>query len=128
MDLARKVLWFYIAMSVVFGSIYLLAPELMTRPMGIEPVAPEGFTDLRATYGGFQLGMAGFLWWCLRDSARYGVGLTAFAFLVAALATCRLVGLLLDGFTPTMAAAATFEAGLTAFTLFVRGRLGVEVA
>jgi len=128
MDLARKVLWFYVAMSVVFGGIYLLAPELMTRPMGIEPVSPAGFTDLRATYGGFQLGMAGFLWWCLRDPARYGAGLTAFAFLVAALATCRLVGLLVDGFTPAMAGATAFEAGLTGLTLFVRGRRGTGVA
>lgn len=128
MVLARRVLWFYLVMSVVFGGIYLFAPELMTRPMGIEPVAPEGFTDLRASYGGFQLGMAGFLGWCLRDPARIGAGLTAFAFLVAALAACRLFGLLVDGFTPTMTAATTFEAGLTAFTLFVRGRLGAQMA
>jgi hypothetical protein len=128
MALARKTLWFYVWMSLVFGALYLVAPELIMRPLGVEPTAPAGLTDLRATYGGFQLGMGGFLWWCLRDPARYGAGLVAFAFLVAALAICRVIGLLVDGFTGPMAAAAVLEVGLTVFTLFVRGRLEAEPA
>jgi len=123
MEFARKVLWFYFWMSVVFGAVYLVAPELMTKPLGIASIEAMGWTDLRATYGGFQLGMAGFLWWCLRDPLRTEAGLVAFACLVAALACGRLVGFALDGFTPAMLAAAVLEAGLTVFTLRVRGRL-----
>ena len=123
MELARKVLWFYVAMSLVFGGLYLLAPELMTKPLGIASIEAMGWTDLRATYGGFQLGMGAFLIWCLRDRARYGAGLVAFVCLVAALALGRVVGFVIDGFTPAMLAAGVLELGMTAFTLFVLRRL-----
>ena len=53
MALVRKTLWFYVWMSLVFGALYLVAPELIMRPLGVEPTAPAGLTDLRATYGGF---------------------------------------------------------------------------
>ena len=107
----------------VFGGLYLAAPTLMTRPLGIEPISASGFTDLRATYGGFQLAMAGFLIWCLRDADRVATGLVAFAFLVGGLAVCRSIGLLVDGMTAPMLAATVFEVGLTGFTLFVRARI-----
>lgn len=123
MEFARKVLWFYFWMSVVFGGVYLVAPELMTKPMGIASIEAMGWTDLRATYGGFQLGMAAFLLWCLQDTARTEAGLIAFACLVGALACGRVVGFMIDGFTPAMLAALVLEAGLAAFTLRVRGRI-----
>jgi len=123
MELARKVLWFYVAMSLVFGGLYLLAPELMTKPLGIASIEAMGWTDLRATYGGFQLGMGAFLIWCLRDRSRYGAGLVAFMCLVAALALGRVVGFVIDGFTPAMLAAGVLELGMTVFTLFVLRRL-----
>jgi len=123
MGLARGYTWFLVIMSVVFGGLYLVAPGAIIAPMGIETTSAVGLTDIRATYGGFQLAMAGFLWWCLRDEARLATGLVAFAFLVGGLAACRITGLLLDGFTGEMAAAATLEVGLTLVTLFVRSRL-----
>jgi hypothetical protein len=123
MEFARKVLWFYFWMSLVFGGVYLVAPELMTRPLGIASIEAMGWTDLRATYGGFQLGMGAFLWWCLREPARTEAGLVAFVCLLTALACGRVVGFVLDGFTLAMFGAFVLEAGLTAFTLFVRGRL-----
>jgi hypothetical protein len=124
MALARGYLWFCVIMSVVFGGLYVVAPEAITEPMGIQAVTSAGSTDLRATYGGFQLAMAGFLLWCLRDPARIDAGLVAFAFLVGGLAVCRGVGLLIDGISSEMVGAMVMELGLAGFTLFVRARLG----
>ena len=53
-------------------------------------------------------------------------GLVGYACLVGGLAACRVVGLLLDGFSAEMVSASILELGLTAFTLFVRGRLQRE--
>lgn len=123
MSFARKVLWFYFWMSVVFGSVYLVAPELMTRPLGIASIEAMGWTDLRATYGGFQLGMGAFLWWCLQDPSRTEAGLIAFMCLVAALACGRVVGFIVDGFTMAMLGAFVLESGLAFFSFRVRGQV-----
>jgi hypothetical protein len=128
MAFARKTLWFYFWMSLVFGGAYLVAPELLTKPLGIASIEAMGWTDLRATYAGFQLGMGGFLWWCLRDPSRTEAGLVAFACLVAALACGRVVGFIIDGFTTAMFAAFVLETGLTAFTLFVRNKITYPAA
>jgi hypothetical protein len=50
--------------------------------MGIEHTTPAGLTDLRATYAGFQLGMAALLARCLGDESHYGAGLVVFACVV----------------------------------------------
>jgi hypothetical protein len=119
---ARAYLWFCFAASVVFGAAYLLAPEFMTSQMGIQPRTPAGLTDLRATYAGFQLGMAGFLWWCLRDASRYSAGLVAFACVVGGLGASRLIGLIVDGFSWEMVAATAIEAAMAGFALLTLAR------
>ena len=46
------------------GLAYLFAPEQLFLPLGISAGA-EGMVDLRATYGGSQIGTSLILCWCL---------------------------------------------------------------
>ncbi len=128
MKVARAYLWFGVVASVLGGLAYLFAPAAVTQAMGIEHATPAGLTDLRATYAGFQLGMALLLWWCLQDASRHAAGLVAFACVVGGLAVTRSLGLLLDGFAPGMAFAAGLEIALTAFAIFALSRLRREAS
>jgi hypothetical protein len=84
-------------MSVVFGVIYLVAPANMTDPMGFGILAPSALTDVRATYGGFQIGMGLFMLWCCLGSGRLYAGMFLALISVAAIAACRAIGLVIDG-------------------------------
>jgi hypothetical protein len=126
LTLARIYLWMGLVSSVVFGGAYLVAPEFVTQFSGIEHTSAAGLTDLRATYAGFQLGMAALLGWCLRDPTRYGAGLVAFACVVGGLGLTRLLGLVLDGPSLEMVIATLFEFAITGFALFTRARLSRE--
>jgi hypothetical protein len=108
--------------SVIFGGLYLVAPSLVFGQTGIEPATAAGLTDLRATYAGFQLGMAGLLYWCLRDETRHAAALVAVACVVGGLALSRVLGLMLDGFSAEMAVAATLETALTGFAIHLLRR------
>ncbi len=51
------------ALTLVFGLLYLWVPETLTAPAGFGEIGSGGLTDIRATYGGFQLGLGAFLLW-----------------------------------------------------------------
>jgi len=109
-------------MSIVFGAIYLFNPHSMTDPMGFGALAPAALTDVRATYGGFQLGMGLFLVWCL-DATRVRTGLLLSLLTVGGVAISRGIGLLIDGdVTSVLQGTIIFEATLTviALILFLR--------
>lgn len=84
-------------MSVVFGVIYLIAPSSMTDPMGFGILAPSALTDVRATYGGFQIGMGIFMLWCCIGSGRLYTAMFFALVSVAAIAISRAIGLAIDG-------------------------------
>jgi hypothetical protein len=123
LTIARSYLRFCLIASVVFGAAYLFAPTFVTQQMGIEHATPAGLTDLRATYAGFQLGMAALLAWCLREPSRHAAGLVAFACVVGGVGGTRLFGLFVDGFSFAMAFATAIEFGLTGFAIFALSRL-----
>jgi hypothetical protein len=119
MRVAQVFLFLTALMSVVFGAIYLAAPYTMTDPMGFGQLAPSALTDVRATYGGLQLGMGLFLFWCLAP-ARLRTGLLFTLLSVGALAICRGIGLAIDGdVTSTLRGALIFEVCWTLITLFL---------
>jgi hypothetical protein len=120
---ARIYLWLGLVASVIFGGAYLVAPAWITSQMGIGHTTAAGLTDLRATYAGFQLGMAVLLGWCLRDESRYVAGLVAFTSLVSVLALSRALGLALDGFSLEMAIATILELGIACFGLYALSSL-----
>lgn len=106
-------------MSVVFGAIYLFNPQSMTDPMGFGQLAPSAWTDVRATYGGFQLGMGLFLFWCL-DATRVRTGLLLTLLSVGFVAASRGIGLIIDhSMTPVLQGTIIFEATLTVISLIL---------
>ena len=128
MRVARTYLWICLVASVVFGAAYLFAPAFVVRQMGIEPATPAGLTDLRATYAGFQLGMAALLAWCLRETSRHVVGLVAFACVVAGVGLSRLFGLFSEGFSFEMAIATGIELAMAGFAIFAKARFDAETS
>lgn len=84
------------AIFLVFGAIYLLEPMRLASDAGLFANA-SGQTDIRATYGGFQIGFGFFLAWCAVDDARMRLGLVAVALVVGAVGLSRVFGIIVDG-------------------------------
>jgi hypothetical protein len=124
MGFARAYLYFVAAMGLFFGLWYVIAPTGMTDPTGFGPLAPNALTDVRATYGGFQIGLGLFTLWAAADPARVRMGLVLQAFTIGAIAACRLTGFAIDG-SPNgfLKSAIATEITFTAITLIALFRL-----
>ena len=79
-----------------FGVWFLIKPAALGG-IGIEVNGPSARTDIRATYGGFELGIAAFLFWCAARGDWHHVGLVAATLCVAGFGVGRGVGILLEG-------------------------------
>jgi uncharacterized protein DUF4345 len=97
MGFARAYLYFVAVMGLVFGFWYLVAPTAWTDPTGFGPLGPNALTDVRATYGGFQIGLSLFTLWAAADPARVRIGILLQALTIGAIASCRMVGFAIDG-------------------------------
>jgi hypothetical protein len=106
-------------MSIVFGLIYLLVPEWMTLPTGFPALPPNALTDVRATYGGFQLGAGAFVLWAAAEPSRVRLALLLQVLTIGAIAVSRALGFLIDG-SPngTLVFALISEIALTAIGLY----------
>lgn len=82
-----------------FGLLFLLRPSTGLL-IGIDPTTPAAATDLRAVFGGMELGLAAFVAHCARrpDTLRTGALVAALVF--AGMVLGRALGLLLDGPAP----------------------------
>ena len=127
MGFARAYLYFMAVMGLFFGLWYLIAPTGMTDPTGFGPLGPNALTDVRATYGGFQIGLGLFTLWAAADPARVRMGLLLQALTIGAIGSCRLVGFAIDG-GPNgfLISAIVTEISFTALTLFALRRLPRE--
>lgn len=98
MRFARAYLYFVGAMGLLFGAWYLIAPASWTDPTGFGPLGPHALTDVRATYGGFQIGLGVFtIWAAASDAVRVRMAIVLQALTIGAIASCRLVGFAIDG-------------------------------
>ena len=131
MSLARVLLWGIGLMSVAFGMAYLVSPVSMLELTGGSASTAAAATDVRATYGGLQLGLGAFLLWSALASERFPSALLALSLVAGAMGGCRLLGVLIDGgLGPTMfigpihIGALVFElaTGALAFVAFSRAR------
>lgn len=123
MKLARITLWIASISFLLSGLVYLLAPETMAVWAGIS-VDAGGVTDFRAVYAGSQLGLAFFLFWCLRDPSRFATGLVALGCLVAATALVRMAGMGSDvGFRPLNMVSVGLEIPLVVLTVWALAAL-----
>ena len=98
MGFARSYLRILGAITLFFGVAYLLDPGgILTEAAGFEALTPGGLTDVRATYGGFQLGFGAFLVWAANAEGRVRMALVLVALSIGAVGLGRAVGLILDG-------------------------------
>ena len=79
-----------------FGVWFLIKPGALAG-IGIELSGRSARTDIRATYGGFELGVAAFLFWCAAREDWHHVGLVAATLFVAGFGVGRGVGILVEG-------------------------------
>ena len=126
MGFARAYLYFVGVMGLFFGLWYLVAPAGMTDPTGFGPLGPNAVTDVRATYGGFQIGLGLFTLWAAADPTRVRMGLVLQALTIGAIGSCRLVGFAVDG-SPNgfLISAIVTEITFTALALFALRRLPI---
>ena len=105
-----------------FGLAIVAAPEAVLAPVGISGTA-AGLVELRAFYGGLELGLAAFLFSCAAKPAWRIPGLWSVALVNGGIAAARLLGIGLSGeFTGFFAGALVWEIGFTlAAVLALRG-------
>ena len=81
---------------LAFGVTLLGAPELLAL-IEVDTVTATARSDVRAVYGGMELGVGLFLVVCARRAEWRRAGLVAQAFAMSGVVTGRLVSLAVDG-------------------------------
>lgn len=79
------------------GVAYFVRPEEMTNLSGMLLMAPAAITDVRAYYGGLQIGLATYLLLAMSRLDLTRAALTLLVLLYSAMALARIGGLWLDG-------------------------------
>jgi hypothetical protein len=85
-----------------FGIAFLLFPLFMASVVGIELPTPSALIDFRATYGGFEIGLAIFFAICAFREEWIRPALAAQAVSLGGFAFGRIIGLTLDGAPQTI--------------------------
>lgn len=94
---ARVVLLIQIAALSGLGLAYFIQPETMASYSGALLMSNAAVTEVRAYYGGLQLGLAAYLLLALLRGELLRPALMLLVLLYAALALARIAGLWLDG-------------------------------
>ena len=97
MKLAKVYLIGFGLLSIAFGVGYLFSPGLLAEPAGLTDLSPAATTDIRASYGGFQIGVGAYLLWAAGAQERLGSALLLAALSIGSVFTSRLLGVLMDG-------------------------------
>ncbi|MET1078638.1 MAG: DUF4345 domain-containing protein [Pseudomonas sp.] len=84
---------------VGLGLAYFIQPEEMANLSGMLLMAPAAITDVRAYYGGLQIGLGVFLLLAISRADLTRAALTLLVLVYAGLALGRIGGLWLDGTT-----------------------------
>lgn len=96
---ARVVLWVSALSFAGIGVAALVAPAATVAGAGLGPLpepARAGLTEIRAMYGGLELGLAAFLAWCTLAPERLPTGLLATVLTLGGLGAARLLGIAVD--------------------------------
>jgi len=105
----RAALFVLALLFLGIGVWLFISPEAL-EIFGIQLQGPEARIDVRATYGGMELGFAAFLLVCLRHDAWVRVGLTASGCVIAGFGFARLLAIGIEGqSTPMMWGLVGFE-------------------
>ncbi|GAB2489423.1 DUF4345 family protein [Arenimonas alkanexedens] len=96
-----------------FGLAIVAAPEAVLATVGISGTT-AGLVELRAFYGGLELGLGAFLLICAAKPSWRAPGLLSVALINGGIALARLLGIALSGeFTGFFAGALVWEVGFT---------------
>ena len=97
MRLAQVLLLLAAIVFIGIGVVFLFAPVEWAKVVEIDLPTPMSRTDLRATYGGFDLGFGVFLALCALRPAWIRPGLMAMGIALAGFAAGRTYGMIVDG-------------------------------
>jgi hypothetical protein len=93
----ERVLLAVLAAFVVLAAVgSLVAPSLFAQQAGRILATPSALTEIRAFYGGLQLGIGLFLLGCLRTPSRTSQGLLLVGLAVGGAGLARIFGMLVD--------------------------------
>ena len=125
LPLARAFVATSAAVFTGIGLWTLIDPVGALEQVGVTATSPGGVLELRAMYGGLELGMATFLLWCLRTPSTTWAGVMGATLTIGGLGLVRLVGLLTvhttEPLLPILCAAEGVAGGLGA-VLMAYGR------
>ena len=82
---------------VLFGVLGLISPAVVGGGLGIELPTADAVTDVRAIYGGLQIGIGLYFFYCSRSAELIRPGLIALALIAAGFGVGRSFGILVDG-------------------------------
>jgi hypothetical protein len=83
------------AFVLLAGVGCLVAPALFAVQADFQ-TTPSALAEIRAFYGGLQLGIGVFLVWCLREPSRTSQGLSLVGLAVGGAGLARMLGILFD--------------------------------
>ena len=92
----RAALIISILIFLGIGVWLLIWPEAL-EGIGIKMLSPDARIDIRATYGGIELGFVSFLGLCLLRDDWVSVGLLASGCVIAGLGIVRLIAIAIEG-------------------------------
>ena len=94
---ARVILLIQLLALAGLGLAYFINPHEMANLSGMLLMSPAAATDMRAFYGGLQIGLAAFIGLSLGRLDLIRAALTLLVLLYSSLALARIGGLWLDG-------------------------------
>lgn len=101
MKFSGAVLWLTAIGFAYFGVRFLLSPTEMARTLGIDLNTGDATSDVRAVYGGLELGVGFFIAYNALDSRRHHEGLVASLCTLLAMGLTRFIGIVAVGFAVT---------------------------
>ena len=125
-SLARGFLAVGAFVLATYAVAFLFDPALLGRLVGLDfaGAGANAFVEIRAFYGGLELGLAAFLAWAGFRPAHTGAALVMFAFAFGAAGAARVWGIAEYGFTgPSQPLVAAIELACAAGALALQRRL-----
>ena len=80
-----------------YGVVFFARPSALGGLVGLEFTSPDAPVEIRAFYGGLELGIAGFLLACARDPKLLSAGLLFMAIAFSFAGAARVLGVLQYG-------------------------------
>lgn len=121
--MVRIVLWIFVAINLGIGVGCIIDPIAVLGPVGVQADGTHGVVELRAMYGGLEVGFGLFLMWCVGDPSRHRAGLFAALCQVGGLGLIRTLATLwmgVDGWMMPLLCVAEIGGALTCALLLRR--------